>query len=62
MATSSQSTKVKDLQLLLLGNMNVGKTSLIDRYCNHKFDEAARATVGIDWSKHEHVCPDGTLA
>ena len=46
----------------MLGNMMVGKTSLINRFCHQKFDEKASATVGIDYSKHEYECPDGTKA
>jgi small GTP-binding protein len=35
-------------KLILLGDSSVGKTSLINRFCNSKFEESCSATIGVD--------------
>ena len=37
------------VKLLLLGDSTVGKTSILVKYINDKFDEGAIATVGVDY-------------
>jgi Ras-related protein Rab-18 len=42
------------VQLLVIGDSSVGKTSLITRYTNGTFKEEYLATVGLDYySKNE---------
>jgi Ras-related protein Rab-35 len=36
-------------KVLLVGDGNVGKTSLIRRYCDGKFDESRILTIGVDF-------------
>ena len=37
------------LKLLLLGDSSVGKTSILVKYINNKFDESSISTVGVDY-------------
>jgi GTPase SAR1 family protein len=39
-SVSTISGKIK-IKIVLLGNQSVGKSSIIDKYVNNKFDEAA---------------------
>ena len=43
----------------MLGDTSVGKTSLVSRYCEDKFDEQALTTVGLSFSKALHKFKDG---
>lgn len=36
------------LKIIILGESNVGKTSLLTRYIDNKFDKNIKATIGID--------------
>ena len=46
----------KTIQLLVIGDSSVGKTSLITRYTNGTFKEEYLATVGLDYySKVEAI-------
>uniref|UniRef100_A0A7S2RVV0 Ras-related protein Rab n=1 Tax=Rhizochromulina marina TaxID=1034831 RepID=A0A7S2RVV0_9STRA len=38
------------LKIIVLGSSNVGKTSLMRRFCKNSFSEARRATTGADFS------------
>lgn len=38
------------LKVVLVGNSNVGKSSLLRSFCEGRFHPAATATVGIDYS------------
>ena len=42
-SVSTVSGKIK-IKIVLLGNQSVGKSSIIDKYVNDKFDEAAHVT------------------
>ncbi len=35
-------------KIILLGDSSVGKTSLINRFCNSKFEESLTSTIGVD--------------
>ncbi len=43
-SVSTVSGKIK-IKIVLLGNQSVGKSSIIDKYVNDKFDEAAHVLV-----------------
>ena len=44
---------VINLQILLLGDSSVGKTSLLMRYINNEFKESMISTIGMDIHKKE---------
>ena len=41
--------KEKSLKLVLIGNMGVGKTSILTKYCDNKFNENVITTSGIEF-------------
>jgi len=41
--------KEKSLKLVLIGNMGVGKTSILTKYCDNKFNENIITTSGIEF-------------
>ena len=41
--------KEKSLKLVLIGNMGVGKTSILTKYCDDKFNENIISTSGIEF-------------
>ena len=48
----------KSCQFLLLGNSEVGKTSLIRRYTNGLFKEEYISTIGIDYDSKKEIIDD----
>ena len=36
------------IKVTIIGNSNVGKTSLIQRYCDDLFDIETKTTIGIE--------------
>ena len=36
-------------RLLLIGNSNVGKTSLLNRFCDSTYNDDCKATIGVDF-------------
>ena len=45
-------------KILLLGESSVGKTSIIQRYIENKFDESNTSTCGIDFKCKYVSCDD----
>lgn len=37
------------LKLIFLGNQGVGKSAILNRFANDKFDEGYQATIGLDY-------------
>ena len=52
--------EVKKIKIILLGEKEVGKTSLIDRYVSNKFNTISKATFGDD-IKQKKIEVDKTL-
>ncbi len=46
MSTTTASGKIK-YKLVFLGNQNVGKSSIIDKYINDKFDESSNVCYAL---------------
>ena len=47
------------VKLITLGNSAVGKTSLMNQYCEEKFEDNYQTTLGIDFmSKNEKLKDD----
>ena len=40
----------KDIKIIIVGNLSTGKTSIINRYTNDKFDPDCRATIAPEFS------------
>ena len=58
-ATSTQgAAKPISLNLILIGDGSVGKTALMKRYVNKKFDPNKAATVGVDWQIVKYTSRD----
>ncbi len=45
--------EVKNFNIITLGDSGVGKTSIIKRFCENKFDDNNQSTIGINFSKKE---------
>ena len=48
----------KDIKIIIVGNISTGKTSIINRYINDKFERNCRATIMADFS-HKIIKIDG---
>lgn len=46
---SSSGNNLKSFKVIVLGDSNVGKTSLTYRFCEGNFLEAVEATIGVDF-------------
>lgn len=53
--------KVPVLKVVVAGDGAVGKTSLIRRYCEGKFDVARVQTIGVDFQTQTVDLPQGTV-
>lgn len=53
--------KVPVLKVVVAGDGAVGKTSLIRRYCEGKFDIARVQTIGVDFQTQTVDLPQGTV-
>ncbi|HTX79212.1 MAG TPA: Rab family GTPase [Longilinea sp.] len=49
------------LKVVLLGDGNVGKTSLARRYCEGMFEESRIMTIGVDFQTKVVGMPEGTV-
>ena len=52
MASHSQSSGVDNdylFKVIIIGDANVGKSSLISQFCNEKFMDTVASTVGVDF-------------
>lgn len=54
-------TTVPVLKVIIAGDGNVGKTSLIRRYCEGKFEQSRVATIGVDFQTKLVEIPSGTV-
>ena len=51
----SSKEPVKEFKIITLGDSGVGKTSIIKRFCENKFDDNNQSTIGINFSKKEMI-------
>jgi small GTP-binding protein len=49
------------LKVVVAGDGTVGKTSLIRRYCEGKFEQARVQTIGVDFQTKTVDLPEGTV-
>lgn len=49
------------LKVVVAGDGNVGKTSLIRRYCEGHFEQSRVATIGVDFQTQRVELPDGPI-
>ena len=53
--------KVLEVKIVLLGNINVGKTSIASRYCKNSFNEHHINTIGGAYQQQKVVLSNGTI-
>jgi len=46
-------------KVMLIGDGNVGKTSLARQFCEHKFEESRILTIGVDFQIKQVELPEG---
>ena len=51
----SLNEKVKEFKIITLGDSGVGKTSIIKRFCENKFDDNNQSTIGISFTNKEII-------
>ena len=58
--SKKQKKKIVDaMRIIFLGDSGTGKTSIINRFINNKFDENLSSTVGVNFSIKELKIKDG---
>ena len=55
-----EENKIKELKIVLLGDVGVGKTNIITRYLNNKFDEDSVTTNGASYMMKKLIIDDTT--
>ena len=45
----TEKEKLKLIKILLLGDTNVGKTTIFQRFCDHKVDQNCISTIGVEF-------------
>ena len=58
-AGQSQAGVRLHFNLLLIGDQAVGKTSIMKRYVNRKFDQVKAATSGVDFCTTKYKSDEG---
>ena len=48
-------------KVMMIGDGNVGKTSLVRQYCTHKFEESRILTIGVDFQIKQVDLPEGAV-
>lgn len=51
----SLNEKVKEFKIITLGDSGVGKTSIIKRFCENRFDDNNQSTIGISFANKEII-------
>ena len=59
---SHKPTRAATVKVIVLGQANVGKSSLIERYVNNKYSHLRRATVGADFFCKNIVINETTIS
>lgn len=54
-------TNLPVLKVVVAGDGNVGKTSLIRRFCEGRFEQSRVATIGVDFQTQRVELPDGAI-
>ena len=56
-----EKTKLLEVKIVLLGNINVGKTSIASRYCKNSFNEHHINTIGGAYQQQKVVLSNGAI-
>ena len=47
------------MQIIILGDGAIGKTSMINQYCSNKFNDDHITTLGLDFASKAYTSKDG---
>lgn len=61
MASDPSAAPIPTLKVVVAGDGNVGKTSLIRRYCEGKFGTSRVMTIGVDFQTQRVALPTGEV-